>query len=901
LERERRGCVAGARLLLVAVLLFSGCGAAFAFEDTVQRYPTGVPTDYWHLYRESGFGPYATMSVINAPTAYPTSNALKVTISEYAYNYQAGVGCSYDMSPDYIAFTVRDFWESSGSMYLVYYDGDSGAHIVSVSMKTYFSDHHDNDLYEFIRSSTSVSLYINGVSRGVVMTSIASDTVIPYLTSGRSSWTIDDFTSSGDIIGINEVVTDSELNIDASYSIRAMHAHPTAEYKMNLIKVYPRETINSTIIGTSKPAGFVRWDRNTIFGENAGLYQITITRDGTKVGETTFYFQVGSTAGSVEWEKESYSVGEPAKITYSLVDPDFGTYTYTIKTMGLDGIADDTWAIADDSGSLDVDLSGYDTGTEYVIFMRTDKTSGTTLEFAYDYATLTETVVVVGNTTNAITGEYMPDVSVTFRQGTEWYNTTSNINSTYNLTSMSTNIDIVCNANVTYTNYTQILNETFNSSDYDTWISIDNDMITSGSVLVSNTTDETPFVESTDYNINYTDGKIMVLSTGTMSNWTCYHIDYNTTESFSIAPFSFMPLEAEVYTIDLYLFNDNLTFDNTTVYGLVGNSHYYQAINNATVMIWNATWNDTTTASSTGYYCFHNLNNSTVYNLNASAQGYEKSSDYEVNATGNATRQDIQLDQLFTITVKAKDATSSAFIQSFTAYFDSDSQTNVTTTSTATFTDVKYGIHSISVAADGYYPDATTNLIDEDTTITLTLTQQESPYYSPYYVKFKLVDVFHNVYPNVATMVYTGATASGDEYANGTTGSDGAVTFKMTPSTQYTLEFTNTTQGISKTITIYPKDTEYYIYIDSFSWTPPDDQTIRDTIDWWWTSERINTTHGWINFTYTDSANETTAIRYWINNSTELDVLPCCVPGCIHFVIRAFFITLCACIQVINS
>jgi hypothetical protein len=94
----------------------------------------------------------------------------------------------------------------------------------------------------------------------------------------------------------------------------------------------------------------------------------------------------------------------------------------------------------------------------------------------------------------------------------------------------------------------------------------------------------------------------------------------------------------------------------------------------------------------------------------------------------------------------------------------------------------------------------------------------------------------------------------------------------MTQNVQYTLTFINATQGISKTITLYPKDTEYYIYIDSFSWTPTENQTISETIDWYWTSERINTTHGWINFTYTDAANETASIDYWINASNDTNL-----------------------------
>jgi len=80
-----------------------------------------------------------------------------------------------------------------------------------------------------------------------------------------------------------------------------------------------------------------------------------------------------------------------------------------------------------------------------------------------------------------------------------------------------------------------IVNETFNSSEYDTWVNLANSGIAPYSEKVTNTTDENPYYRGTDYEMDYIAGKIKVLSGGNMSNNTDYHIDY---EKFEATVFS---------------------------------------------------------------------------------------------------------------------------------------------------------------------------------------------------------------------------------------------------------------------------------------------------------------------------------------------------------------------------
>jgi len=62
--------------------------------------------------------------------------------------------------------------------------------------------------------------------------------------------------------------------------------------------------------------------------------------------------------------------------------------------------------------------------------------------------------------------------------------------------------------------YQAVVNETFNSSAQDVWIQLGNTSIVSGSETVTTTDGATTYTRDTDYKMNYTDGKIMSLSTG---------------------------------------------------------------------------------------------------------------------------------------------------------------------------------------------------------------------------------------------------------------------------------------------------------------------------------------------------------------------------------------------------
>jgi len=82
-----------------------------------------------------------------------------------------------------------------------------------------------------------------------------------------------------------------------------------------------------------------------------------------------------------------------------------------------------------------------------------------------------------------------------------------------------------------------VINETFNSSEYDTWVQLAHTNIVNASETVTDLSGATTYTRGSDYEMNYTDGKIKVLSGGNMQNYTDYLISYQYTTR-ETSPFS---------------------------------------------------------------------------------------------------------------------------------------------------------------------------------------------------------------------------------------------------------------------------------------------------------------------------------------------------------------------------
>lgn len=74
-----------------------------------------------------------------------------------------------------------------------------------------------------------------------------------------------------------------------------------------------------------------------------------------------------------------------------------------------------------------------------------------------------------------------------------------------------------------------IVDEEFNSNTLDNWVDLDHNKIIPYTEVVTSTDGSTTYIRGTDYQMDYEDGQIKCLSTGSMSASTDYLIDYDYT------------------------------------------------------------------------------------------------------------------------------------------------------------------------------------------------------------------------------------------------------------------------------------------------------------------------------------------------------------------------------------
>jgi PKD repeat protein len=166
----------------------------------------------------------------------------------------------------------------------------------------------------------------------------------------------------------------------------------------------------------------------------------------------------------------------------------------------------------------------------------------------------------------------------------------------------------------------------------------------------------------------------------------------------------------------------------------------------------------------------------------------------------------------------------------------------------------------------------------------------------PKSVRFKIVDAYgsdlpgslvtvnyiSSSLPNTSVSWLTSAFGVSSEVASemtnsgvamqGTTGSDGTLSFIMYPVLQYGITITNSTSGLTKYITLYPQDTDYIIYCPLTSQAASTDRTTHLANSTLYVTEPNSSFITW-NIIYSDTSGYTTDVTWNItcwNNMTEM-------------------------------
>jgi hypothetical protein len=360
--------------------------------------------------------------------------------------------------------------------------------------------------------------------------------------------------------------------------------------------------------------------------------------------------------------------------------------------------------------------------------------------------------------------------------------------------------------------------------------------------------------------------------------------------------FSFTPLAAQVYTINLYMINNSLSCSlgattNTCIVGMTENYPYHQAIPSATVALSNGSYSTTTTSNATtGFYIFKNLADGNLsYTVNATKTNYQNSPDYNVTTINQTFQtQIVIMYEIFTLTIVAQDSTNANMILNFISTFNGTLYN--TTIGTISIPNLIYGQYPTVVSSTGYLTSSQNILVDSTKTSTFILVPitpvSSSTVFKtvPHNVRFLVQDYTGNPYTGVQITVQGynttlgewswlssllgidfGATPINNASMTGATGIDGSASFMMIDTIYYGVNF-NAGSNFNISWNLYPKE-DFYILLVPLA-LPNTGCVNNVTANL--TESTVNSTHTALGLTYLDPSGSTTLINFFVQNNQSV-------------------------------
>lgn len=280
---------------------------SYAFEDTVERYPTGALTDYWTTDYTSYTSP---VSIQEFPSA--TYHCLYFPISYHSVTgtYYTDISSNDYIFTDYLLVTMKQLYGHSyagvtGTLSLTatIYNTTSGysqsATLVSVSpIPT--SYYQNNSVFEIVDTSGRLYLYKDGVYISDIgaTPSTPCKVMIKLSTSDKyveARCYIDDISTSGSVIGTPETWDEYASNITYSYTIQSYQSYPTSTFQTELYSL--TNTQNIGLVDTQlldNASGNMAYARLSTVGDYYGLYMLELMRDSDVLTDLYFYYEQSS-------------------------------------------------------------------------------------------------------------------------------------------------------------------------------------------------------------------------------------------------------------------------------------------------------------------------------------------------------------------------------------------------------------------------------------------------------------------------------------------------------------------------------------------------------------------------------------------------------------------------------
>ena len=581
----------------------------------------------------------------------------------------------------------------------------------------------------------------------------------------------------------------------------ARYISDTPEKNITIKNKATGETIYSH--ATTGVAGTYQFDLAEIFFNSDLPYGIyTIAMDGSTQSQDIPYKGIVTTGTTIEWDNTTYSVYDTALMEYSISEqywvPESYTYKVSVLDQGFDEVEE--WVITErptsESKSTTISETNYPySGYYYACLYAVDRSSQEEILLEFDEAYIDVSwneigsVTIEGETYDAVTGSVLGSCTVTATQRGIDHITSSDMDGAYSIS----------------------------------------ELITMKSIGVS------PYKDGYDgYSVYFTP-----YVSGT------YEVDLPLVPSGGAEPGDWYDVDGGQVTVINHS-NETVSYYNSTVDGtsLGGISYlapYWSAGEDVSCTLSNTTWNNTQVCDTGGWYQWNNLDHTSTYTLSCEKDGYQTVSTSCSLTEGCFNRQDAYLGSDFTLTVNVKDLDSGAPLagHSVTVTLSTGAET-ATETGTAIFENVPYGVIDIDTTALGYYPGASSIVMDASKSATVymqvrpetTIAPVVPPVYAGHQVRFVVQDNFGRPLEgvNITAQAIEASTPWSwitnllgiestedmdiqNTTLSGTTGTDGSWTTIMVESVKYRMTFTEEDLGINVVRDLYPKEDEYVIWI----------------------------------------------------------------------------------------
>ena len=839
------------------ILLFLGALVApgAALYDSFEYHQDDDLSDLWEDI--SG-----AVSIVEHPYENYTK-ALKLHTYQVGGDDPAIIQNKYYEESNYWSFVLLDYglYNCAYHSLTINFYNDTGIQLFSNDMESIFSNYHNKDLYEFIWQNEKIYLRINGTNYGslgdcsevpskikinvvgywggdTLYHRVIIDDFRNYYTEGFVDIGADRCNAGGDPLDCyNHSLTVSELydigvpdyNVSVSYAIPTIdkaNEYDPYEYKIQIKHISTGTITKSEVIkeadnSTAKPCGILVYNRTEILTDY-GVYYFILQKGDAEFGLDYLIYRNNLISGAswVNIKKDLYVLSETMQIEYDIGDYDAVNYAYYIKIYDMDTwTSQDSWTLTSITGTKEWNIpSDTTTGTYFAILSRETKSTGITVDIAMDSTSITKNLLIEGITYNTETDLVLNSVNVSYKQGSIYYNTTSDASTgVYNLSGLL--VDVSTSVNATKTNYTHndfsftpLLSKSFNINIF---MLPDINHISYHNTSIGGLVQSYPFyqnISSATVNIGNA-----TWSDSTIANSAGYYIFENLTNgTYSINA-----------TYEGYLASDNEEIETNNGGFLY---HYIllqpqfiltikakDASTHSTIGDFTSIVNDeskTTTNGSINFTVDYG-----IHKVEVISSGYYSSLSY--------VYMDENTEEIIYLTSIEKDITSGVY----------------------------YAPHSVEFLLQNYYGSAISDV--------------EITAYG--------VQTTMGVWGWLTSMLgFTNETAAAirNTTMNGTTDSTGSLSFLMIETIKYKITFVKTSEGINETMYFYPKESQYLIML-----TPTIKPMMIDYVNWNLSVEEISgePNNRSLNLTYTDAMSKTSQICFFVRDENNTELYSTCI------------------------